>query len=142
MPNWCHNRVVISHMKPQPIKELVDIFQKDQPFNALIPQPDWENIPNDKGELPIIDKMGFLEFNGEQDMRWYHWRLANWGCKWDLNEGEVVMKLNKDKTILQMWFETPWGPPDKIKQHIDTMNDSFEIEWHWDEPGMGSAGYL
>ena len=129
-------------MKPQPIKELVDIFQKDRPFNALVPQPDWENTPNDKGQLPTHhDKLGFLEFDGEQDLRWYYWRLNNWGCKWDLKASDVVVKLNKDKTILQMWFETPWGPPDKIKEHIDSMDD-FEIEWHWDEPGMEDAGYL
>ena len=141
MPNWCHNRVVISHMEAQPIKELADIFQKNQPFATLVPQPDWENTPNDKGELPVVSDLG-LEFDGKQDLRWYDWRLDNWGCKWDLNEGDVTVKLSEDKTILQMWFETPWGPPDKIKEHIDNMNDGFEIEWHWDEPGMGSAGYL
>ena len=130
-------------MEPQPIKELVDIFQKGQPFNALIPQPDWENTPNDKGELPTHhDKLDFLEFDGKQDLRWYDWRLDNWGCRGDLNEGDVTMELSKDETILKMWFETPWCPPDKIKEHIDSMNDGFEIEWHWDEPGMGSAGYL
>lgn len=121
MPNWCHNRVVISHMEPQPIKELADIFQGNSPFATLIPEP--ENIHNLVG--------------GVRD-----WRVNNWGCKCDLYRGVDAMVLSEDKTILQMWFETPWCPPYKIKNHIQNMNDGFEIEWHWDEPGMGSAGYL
>ena len=128
-------------MEAEPILALADIFKKDHPFNAIIPQPDWENTPNDNGELPVLGKMG-LEFDGEQDLRWYDWRLANWGCKWDLNEGDVKMELSEDKTTLKMWFETPWGPPDKIKEYLSAANDGFEIDWHWDEPGMGGSGYL
>lgn len=131
-------------MKAQPIQELAGIFQADRPFSTLVPEPDWENTPNKEGKLPTISDAPFkaLEFDDAQDLRWYDWRLANWGCKWDLNEGDVTMELSSDETVLQMWFETPWGPPDKIKKHIDSMDDGYEIEWHWDEPGMGSAGYL
>ena len=116
MPNWCHNRVVISHMKPQPIKELAKIFQGNSPFATLIPEP--ENIHNRSD-----------------------WCGENWGCNRDLYDGVDAMRLSKDKTILQLWFQTAWCPPDKIKEHIDSMDD-FEIEWHWDEPGMGGSGYL
>ena len=57
MPNWCYNRVTVygdSDTVDQ-VKEIYEIFENNNdPFNQIFPIPDFKNIPNKKGELPIL----------------------------------------------------------------------------------------
>ena len=60
MPNWCYNRIRIYADEDQvnQLKEIYDIFNNHQdPFNQILPIPDFKNIPNDKGELPKLEQM-------------------------------------------------------------------------------------
>ena len=97
MPNWCYNRVRIDADSDQveKLKEIYEIFENhSDPFNQILPIPDFKNIPNDKGELPILkqhknDKGEVMweTYNfpdGKNDDRWYHWCIENWGTKWDV----------------------------------------------------------
>ena len=57
MPNWCYNRIRIDADSDQveQLKEIHDIFDKHtDPFNQILPIPDFKNIPNEKGELPVL----------------------------------------------------------------------------------------
>ena len=59
MPNWCYNRIRIDADSDQveQLKEIHDIFDKhSDPFNQILPIPDFKNIPNDKGELPKLEQ--------------------------------------------------------------------------------------
>ena len=71
MPNWCYNRVNVygdSDTVDQ-VKEIYEIFENNNdPFHKIFPIPDFKNIPNDKGELPILeqqknDKSGYFSRN-------------------------------------------------------------------------------
>ena len=59
MPNWCYNRVNVygdSDTVDQ-VKEIYEIFENNNdPFHKIFPIPDFKNIPNDKGELPILEQ--------------------------------------------------------------------------------------
>ena len=62
MPNWCHNRVSFYSDNEQDISKLRNIFESDEPFNTIVPSPDWKNTPNEKpgatyGELPRVREM-------------------------------------------------------------------------------------
>ena len=63
MPNWCHNRVT-AYGDEDKIEEVKKIFESKTPFNDIFPQPDWNNTPNENGELPQLEqhkgKMGRL----------------------------------------------------------------------------------
>ena len=76
MPNWITNNVTVTHDNPHKLEEMADIFRNEAPFNHLIPQPDWPNIPAKedikgyngetiakKGELPQKEVIKFA--NGE-----------------------------------------------------------------------------
>ena len=91
MPNWCYNRVRIDADSDQveQLKEIHDIFENhSDPFNQILPIPDFKNIPNEKGELPILEqhkgKDGEVMWetynfpDGKNDDRWYHWCIENW----------------------------------------------------------------
>ena len=59
MPNWCYNRVRIDADSDQveKLKEIYEIFENhSDPFNQILPIPDFKNIPNDKGELPKLEQ--------------------------------------------------------------------------------------
>ena len=151
MPNWCHNRVSFYSDNEQDIKEIYEFFTGDEPFNTILPSPDWKTTPNDKGELPIKREMKSpktgevfhttYDFpDGTNDDRWYAWNSNNWGCKWDIHD--VDCDELDDCVCFECSFETPWSPPEGIYQTLRDRYPDVSISWFWDEPGMQAAGYL
>tara|TARA_B000000609_G_scaffold25571_1_gene16692 strand:+ start:13 stop:471 length:459 start_codon:yes stop_codon:yes gene_type:complete len=151
MPNWCYNRIRIDADAEQvnQLKEIYNIFNDHQdPFNQILPIPDFKNIPNDKGELPILrrelnkDGSVFYETydfpDGKNDDRWYHWCIANWGTKWDLSELDIEYV---DDEILELTFSTAWSPPEGIIAELRDKYPDLSFTCFYDEPGMEAAGY-
>ena len=58
MPNWCYNRITIfgDSETESKLKEIEETFRKAQPFNEIFPIPDFKTIPNEKGELPVLEQ--------------------------------------------------------------------------------------
>jgi len=144
MPNHCHNRVTFYSEDTTVIQRLYNIFKSDNIFTQFIPEPDWKTTPNEKGELPIQpekDSMMPPQFpDGTTDDRWYSWRLANWGTKWDAYEVEI-----DDSEMhygFEVSFDTAWSPPEEICYAIKDQFDDLCVSWFFDEPGMEVAGYL
>ena len=144
MPNHCHNRVTFYSEDTTVIQRLYNIFKSDNIFTQFIPEPDWKTTPNEKGELPIQpekDSMMPPQFpDGTTDDRWYSWRLANWGTKWDAYEVEI-----DDSEMhygFEVSFDTAWSPPEEICYAIKEQFDDLSVSWFFDEPGMEVAGYL
>ena len=144
MPNHCHNRVTFYSEDTTVIQRLYNIFKSDNIFTQFIPEPDWKTTPNEKGELPIQpekDSMMPPSFpDGTTDDRWYSWRLANWGTKWDAYEVEI-----DDSELhygFEVSFDTAWSPPEEICYAIKEQFDDLSVSWFFDEPGMEVAGYL
>ena len=149
MPNWCHNRVSFYSDNEQDIKKLWSIFESDEPFNTIVPSPDWKTTPNDKGELPRQREMkrpdGTVfttvdEFpDGKQDDRWYHWQIQNWGTKWEVADVECD---HFEPNSFECEFETAWSPAEGIYYALREQFPDVDISWFYDEPGMQVAGYL
>tara|TARA_B100001109_G_scaffold147282_1_gene119946 strand:+ start:173 stop:607 length:435 start_codon:yes stop_codon:yes gene_type:complete len=144
MPNHCHNRVTFYSDDTTLITKLHNIFKSDNIFTQFIPEPDWANTPNEKGELPIQpepDSMFPPQFpDGTTDDRWYSWRLANWGTKWDAYEVEI--DDSEMHNGFEVTFDTAWSPPEEICHAIKEQFDNLCVSWFFDEPGMEVAGYL
>ena len=86
MPNHCHNRVTFYSANTDDVAKLKQIFEDENTFGQIIPEPDWPNTPNKDGELPVIHEDPWLTYwwsDGRQDDRWYDWRVQNWDTKWD-----------------------------------------------------------
>ena len=155
MPNWISNEVIFTHDNPHKLEEMADIFRNEAPFNHLIPQPDWPNIPAEtdlkfkydkslvvakKGELPEKEVMKLANgeehitwkwpSSGRQDDRWYGWRNKHWGCKWDIHDVEV--DYEKADNLVHLNFNTPWGPPDGIYEKLCEMGYEFLL-WEWQD---------
>ena len=164
MPNHCYNRVTFCSPTGEAdslvaIEKLKQIFEDENCFGQIIPEPDWANTPLmssdmpkydwDKakgkvGELPIkqTDRYGeSLRFQstGELDDRWYNWRIQNWDTKWDCYDVEV---LDDDPENVEISFNTAWSPPEAICNQIREDYPDVSVSWFYDEPGVEMAGYL
>ena len=165
MPNHCYNRVQVYSQNPEVIKEIHDIFETGTNpyvdktvFGQIIPEPDWTNTPladedvqeynwskkrGEVGELPVVKDKGFgeglyFESTDVNDDRWYNWRVANWGTKWDCYD----LTIDEDEQELNLQFNTAWSPPEEICRALKEKFEDADIQWFYDEPGMEFAGYL
>ena len=149
MPNWCSNRVSFYSDDTSALEKLKNIFESDEPFNSLVPAPDWKNTPNDKGELPVLREMKDTEGrvihttydfpDGKNDDRWYDWNICNWGTKWEIDKGSCD---HLDENSFECEFETAWSPPEGIYYALRQLFPDVDVSWFYDEPGMMVAGYL
>ena len=162
MPNHCHNRVTFNPAGNDTAKAIEDIkaikqmFEDENCFGQIIPEPDWANIPlmskdvqgivydrGKVGELPqyIEDPFKRLVFKstGHADDRWYDWRVQNWDTKWDAYDVEVV---DPDPENMEIEFNTAWSPPEAVCSALREQYPDLSVSWFYDEPGCEIAGYL
>ena len=93
--------------------------------------------------LPVVKDKGFgeglyFESTDVCDDRWYNWRVANWGTKWDCYD----LSIDQDEQELNLEFNTAWSPPEEICYALKRKFEDADIQWFYDEPGMEFAGYL
>ena len=158
MPNHCHNRVTFYSANTEDVAKLKKIFEDENTFGQIIPEPDWANTPlmsSDEpkydwdtpkgkvGELPqyVEDYAKRLVFKstGHADDRWYDWRVNNWDTKWDCYDVEIT---DDDPECLEVEFNTAWSPPEAICHALREQYPDVCISWFYDEPGCEIAGYL
>ena len=162
MPNHCHNRVTFYSSGSAPesleqIAKLKQIFEDENCFGQIIPEPDWNNTPLDEetagnwlhskrgevGELPVpVEEYGIsyrFKSTDKPDDRWYDWRLQNWDTKWDAYD---VCVTDDDPENVEITFNTAWSPPEAICSAIREQYPDIDVSWFYDEPGCEIAGYL
>ena len=169
MPNWTKNEVTFTSVKTTNIKKIKEIFKKGSPFNQIIQEPKWDEIPlkgNEmsnnfekkplgiKGELPIVEehklwngetmKMRKFKSTNVQDTRWYDWRWDAWGTKWDVHKDDIeICDVCNGEIFIE--FSTAWSAPYPIYKKLKEMFKDVNIEWYaqdedWNEENQG--GYL
>ena len=158
MPNHCHNRVTVYSANTHDVAKIKQIFEDENCFGQIIPEPDWPNTPltessvgnwlTDKrgevGELPVPVENDFgishrFKSTDKADDRWYDWRLQNWDTKWDAYDVEVI---DEDHDCVEIQFNTAWSPPEAICHALREQYPDLAISWFYDEPGCEIAGYL
>ena len=164
MPNHCHNRVTIygsgndtDETRAQ-IAKLKAIFEDENCFGQIIPEPDWANTPLDEktagnwlhskrgevGELPVKVEHDYgitsrFPSTKRPDDRWYDWRVQNWDTKWDCYDVNFV---DEDPDQFEVEFNTAWSPPEAICSAIREQYPDLAVSWVYDDPGCEIAGYL
>ena len=163
MPNHCHNRVTFSRhsdssVVPEQIEEIKQMFEDENTFTQIIPEPDWANTPLMSSDMPKYDwdtplgKVGELpqyvedpwrrlvfKSTGKADDRWYDWRVQNWDTKWDAYD---VVVTDDDPEQLEIEFNPAWAPPEAICHALRDQYPELNVSWFYDEPGCEIAGYL
>ena len=156
MPNHCHNRVTIYSQDEATIENLKNLFEDENIFTQIIPEPDWANTPlltsdnhfgtkyGNDGELPqyVEDPWKRLVFKSTDitDQRWYDWRIQNWDTKWDAYDVQVDGGFDDDELTIE--FNTAWSPPEAVCHALREQYPEATVSWFYDEPGCEIAGYL
>ena len=142
MPNHCHNMVTVYSANTHDVAKIKQMFEDENCFTQIIPEPDWPNTPNKDGELPVKHEDPWLTYrfsDGKVDDRWYDWRIQNWDTKWDCYD---VVVTDEDPENTEIEFNTAWSPPEAICSALREQYPDVSITWFYDEPGMEIAGYL
>ena len=161
MPNHCYNRVTISGDDTEDsrryIAEIKQMFEDENTFTQIIPEPDWPNTPltaetagnswvkrGEVGELPVKVEGDYgisqrFKSTDVADDRWYDWRVNNWDTKWDAYD---VVVTDDDPDQFEVTFNTAWSPPEAVCSAIREQYPDLSVSWFYDEPGEEIAGYL
>ena len=135
MPNWCNNTITIQG-PAETLKPLWDEAKSTGLLNAIKPMPKaledtTSPCPPDK-QQPLVDGYD----------NWYDWRVANWGCKWDVDVDGLEYEDNGDGTAsIAGWFDSPWGPPIEAYNTFCDDFDNCHLEAFYEEGGMDFAGH-
>ena len=122
MPNWCNNEMTITHADPKMVQRAADAWNRTEFLQEFIPEPK---------EFPTKE-------NGGQMPDWWHWRVANWGVKWDLGAGEYNPDAVVHNGSFSVGFESPWSPP--VEAYKKLIEMGFIIEAYYFEGGIGFCG--
>jgi hypothetical protein len=149
MPNWCDGEV--------------DIYGTSQDLKAILAQAgrgtykvetDWDKEAQkykNVSEHPNV--FSFENFHPTppellEGEGWYNWRIANWGTKWDLAQGELSFTEivpNDDPAKPFDWriglgFQTAWSPALDLFEKISEQYPEVYIEYRYIEEGMSFFG--
>lgn len=112
MPNHVKNilEFVGSETEISKLKETISGYNEEEDIDMEI---DFERI------IPM-----------PQDADWFHWRVDNWGTKWNAYEQEETIG-NK------MIFNTAWCPPTPVIDKLATMFPTLKITHRWASEDIG-----
>lgn len=143
MPNWCNNYLRITGTD----EDVEDLLLRgegslptqygDKPSALLmqkfLPQPEELEGTSDIKDSIADQILNEIE-HGAVD--WMEWRENTWGTKWDL---EATI-LNKEPGLVEIDFQSAWGPPLEFLQNISTLYPRLEFVLEYDEPNMELKG--
>lgn len=127
MPNWCLNKLTVSHTDKTAMDRFVSAYNKGTLCNEFLP------MPEDIGD------------------GWYDWCVSNWGTKWDVGADEgtekeeryglkaTVVHWNDKNTIeASCSFDSAWAPP--VGLYDELVDLGYDVHASYFEPGMGFCG--
>ena len=135
MPNWCNNTITIQG-PTDTLKPLWETAKQEGLLQAIKPMPkaleDTTSPTPTEGKVqPMVDGYD----------NWYDWRVANWGCKWEVDTEGLEFTDNGDGTSsIAGYFESPWGPPIEAYNTFCDDMDNCSLEATYEEGGMDFAG--
>ena len=145
MPNWCENRLTISHSDPSMIKRARDAWVDRRFLREFIPIPQELAIvsgrvgadDNPEQMLLVAQQEANLKKYGYQD--WYTYCVNEWGTKWDIGyEEDWNEPCDESETTFTVQYNSAWSPPEAACFKLVAMG--FDVTNYYYEPGMGFCG--
>ncbi|NBR62304.1 MAG: hypothetical protein EBT86_11860 [Actinobacteria bacterium] len=119
MPNWCMNKLVVSHGN----SDMVDRFEKAYNLGKACSE--------------------FLPLPEDED--WYNWQINNWGTKWDIGadvgtekEERYGLKATRVGNEVCCSFDSAWSPPTGLYEALVELG--YDVRATYWEPGMAFCG--
>jgi hypothetical protein len=71
---------------------------------------------------------------------WWHWRVNNWGTKWNLSPDDIGFEEKPGSMTYS--FDTAWAPPEPVIQRLSEMFPDANILLSFYEPGCIGRGSI
>lgn len=143
MPNWCNNRVVISHEDTAKLEALAVAVREGKFCNHVIPVPeDLQIVAGRVGDDTNPDQVELERRSAENIQKygvanWYDFCVSRWGTKWDVDPYDPADVVINNNTI-EFGFDSAWSPPTGVYEAL--VDDGFTVEATYYEPGMAYVG--
>jgi hypothetical protein len=114
MPNWCSNQATFA-VQDDNLHELIRLkqaFEEGSPFNFYLPVPEHDSDTLDE-------------------------YIKRWGTKWDLDEYDDTITINKNSFSLV--FQTAWTPPIPFYEELNRIG--IDVHAYYLEPGCDFCGH-
>ena len=142
MPNWCNNRVVISHPETAKLEALVESIKAGKFLNHICPVP--EDLQIVAGRLGDPVEQAELERKSAENLKkygaanWYDFCVQHWGTKWDVDPYDPAdVKIDQHGQV-EFGFDSAWAPPTGIYEQM--VEQGYTVEATYYEPGMAFVG--
>jgi hypothetical protein len=99
-------------------------------------------LANDIDMEPRLSFNKLLPLPEEEKDNWYHWRIQNWGTKWDIGDDEHGHAPDDSNPTQYFYdFETAWSPPLEWLAAIvpDFPGLRFELGWYEEQMYFGGV---
>jgi hypothetical protein len=122
MPNWAYNYLTVS--------------------GSVEDMDTWRiKLANDKSIEPLLSFNKLLPLPEDMQEKWYEWRNANWGTKWDIGPDENGQPPDASSPTEYFYdFETAWSPPLEWLHNIAPNFPGLKFELGWYEEQMYFGG--
>lgn len=135
MANIVRNKFTIRNSSFEMLAQFAQAFNNGGVFETFLPTPP-ELL---KAGAPVAAEIAAVNVAQYGQPDWYHWRLKNWGTKWDITacDGDRgVIRRAGDELI--GWFESPWSPP--LAGLVALGKSGFSFDLVYQESDMGFCG--
>lgn len=149
MPNWCDNKLKLSHSDPTMMERARTAFDERALLTEFIPCPQQlrDTLAGSKGRgNPAKDYEADLhEFRQKLNLKyfgyknWYDWSVGTWGTKWDIGkEDEFAPNAEIIAGEMAVYFSSAWSPPIEAYKILEELG--FDVSAQYYESGMGFIG--
>ena len=123
------------------LQALIDLIyhNDDSALQKIVAYPRNKGKTFDEVKQELLNKYPATQIdicntllNTEGTFYWYHWRLNNWGCKWDANN-DLTPAEGYPEGVTEIEFLTPWDAPTSVIQTIANLYPDLAFTWHADE---------
>ena len=121
MPNWCMNKLTVSHANPDMVDRFEKAYNLGKVCNEFLPKP--SNLGDG----------------------WYDWCISNWGTKWDIGadigtdkEERYGLKATRVDNEVCCSFDSAWSPPLGLYDKLVELG--YDVKASYWEPGMAFCG--
>ena len=139
MPNWCGNRLTLTHNDPKMINRAIKAYEEGRFFDEFVPCPEeLKEIEVKPGSTdPDYVKLHEANIATYGYPNWYSFHCEKWGTKWDVRGKDKYFKSQKP-TEAEFSFDTAWTPALGFYEHLTKIG--FTVEAYYFEPRMCFAG--
>ena len=145
MPNWCINKLTLTHSNRKMISRAVKSAKDDALLNEFVPVPQAlsETTEGSYGDALEQARLNALREGNRKTYgysSWYDFAIGEWGTKWDISNGGNDYKIKKvdNGYSVTLYFDTAWSPP--INFYDKLLELEFTVDAMYYEPGVAFCG--